>query len=147
MNNKNLKPLNQRTKSEQREIQKKGGEASGESRREKKRLRELAELISEERFDMPMPDKTKKRATYKEGLIYGQFCEAIKGNTAAAKFIATIMGDFVEKKVETVKAEVKTEDSDFDLLDEETQLEIVRKIQDAKHQRYMKEHYGKTDQN
>ena len=44
----------------------------------------------------------------------------------------------------TVKAEVKTEDSDFDLLDEETQMEIVRKIQDAKHALYMKEHSGEN---
>ncbi len=41
MNEQNLKPLNQRTKSERRELAKKAGEASGEARRKKKALREL----------------------------------------------------------------------------------------------------------
>lgn len=37
-NEKNLKPLNKRTKSEQREIQTKGGKASGEARRKRKQV-------------------------------------------------------------------------------------------------------------
>lgn len=51
MNDENLIPLNQRTKSEQREIAKKGGKASGVSRSfrsaTKKRLREHPELFEE----------------------------------------------------------------------------------------------------
>ncbi|MDE5884879.1 MAG: hypothetical protein K2H29_07395 [Oscillospiraceae bacterium] len=51
MNDENLIPLNQRTKSEQREIAKKGGIASGISRSfrsaTKKRLREHPELFEE----------------------------------------------------------------------------------------------------
>ena len=39
MNDENLKPQNKRTKSEQREIARKGGIASGKSRRLKKPLR------------------------------------------------------------------------------------------------------------
>jgi hypothetical protein len=39
VNDENLKPLNKRTKSEQREIARKGGKASGESRRRKANLR------------------------------------------------------------------------------------------------------------
>lgn len=42
-NEKNLIPINKRTKSEQREYRKKGGQKSGEVRREKKLLRELLE--------------------------------------------------------------------------------------------------------
>ena len=122
----------------------KGGLASGEARRERKRLRELAEIIANETISTTMPDGSKRSTTFSEALIIGQYREAMKGKTEAAKFLATIMGDFVEKKEETVKAEVKTEDNDFDLLDEETQMEIVRKIQDAKHALYMKEHYGEN---
>ncbi len=44
-NEKNLIPFNERTESEQRKIQSKGGKKSGEVRREKKAFRELADTI------------------------------------------------------------------------------------------------------
>ena len=45
MNDKNLIPLNKRTKSEKREIAKKGGKKSGEVRREQKTYREMAKAM------------------------------------------------------------------------------------------------------
>lgn len=45
MNNENLIPLNKRTKSEKREIAKKGGKRSGEVRREQKTYREMAKAM------------------------------------------------------------------------------------------------------
>lgn len=45
MNEQNLKPLNKRTKTEQREIAKKGGKASGKSRRKKKYIKEQLETL------------------------------------------------------------------------------------------------------
>ena len=45
MNNKNLKPANQRSKKEVREIAKKGGIKSGKIRREKRAMKELLELV------------------------------------------------------------------------------------------------------
>lgn len=51
-NEKNLKPQNKRTKSEQREIAKKGGKKSGEARRRKRQLRDcMTELL-----DLPVSD-------------------------------------------------------------------------------------------
>lgn len=47
-NSVNLKPMNKRTKSEQREIAQKAGIKSGEKRRERKKLRELLELALQE---------------------------------------------------------------------------------------------------
>ena len=44
-NEKNLIPFNERTESEQREIQSKGGKKSGKVRRKKKAFRELAEEV------------------------------------------------------------------------------------------------------
>lgn len=44
-NEKNLKPLNERTKREQRKIQSDGGKASGEARRQRKTLRENMNLL------------------------------------------------------------------------------------------------------
>lgn len=120
----------------------KGGIASGEARRERKRLRELAEIIANEPINTKMPDGTSRNSTFGEAVIIGQYREAMKGKTEAAKFIATLLGDFVEKKEETLKAEVKTADPDFDNLPDDVKMEIVRKIQDAKHEQYMKTHYG-----
>ena len=45
MNEKNLIPLNQRTKSEQREIARQGGKKSGEARREQKTYRDMAKAM------------------------------------------------------------------------------------------------------
>ena len=53
MNDENLKPLNQRTKSEQREIAKSGGQKSGEARRKKRDIRKAVENI----FDVKRADK------------------------------------------------------------------------------------------
>lgn len=44
-NEKNLTPLNKRTKKEQRRIQSEGGKASGEARRQRKTLRENMNLL------------------------------------------------------------------------------------------------------
>lgn len=44
-NEKNLKPLSKRTKKEQRKIQSEGGKASGESRRQRKTLKENMNLL------------------------------------------------------------------------------------------------------
>ena len=52
MNEKNLKPMNQRTKSEARELGKKGGQASGRSRRKKADLRKLLQAALNSPFDV-----------------------------------------------------------------------------------------------
>ena len=54
MNEKNLIPLNERTKSEQREIATQGGIASGKARREKKTIQKiLSELLDGQIKDSP----------------------------------------------------------------------------------------------
>ena len=54
MNEKNLIPLNERTKSEQREIATQGGIASGKARREKKTIQKiLADLLDGQIKDNP----------------------------------------------------------------------------------------------
>ena len=44
-NEKNLIPINQRTKSEQREYRSKGGKKSGEVRRQKKKMKETMNML------------------------------------------------------------------------------------------------------
>lgn len=63
-NEQNLRPQSMRTKSEQREIARKGGIASGESRREKKFLSQAyADILSEKEgfvSGLPLKDVVKK---------------------------------------------------------------------------------------
>lgn len=56
MNDRNLIPFPERTESEQREIQKKGGKASGKSRRLKRDLRRKIDLI----LSMPCADNDRE---------------------------------------------------------------------------------------
>lgn len=88
-NEENLKPFNNRTESEQREIAQKGGVASGQSRRQKKTLSELAKIIAEN----PAPTAAKKKLT-KMGIsdddannnaciVAAVYDKAIKGNMQA----------------------------------------------------------------
>lgn len=61
-NTNNLIPQNKRTKSEQKEIAKKGGKASGEARRERKKTREiLQELVKLSAKESPLIAKLAKQ--------------------------------------------------------------------------------------
>lgn len=63
-NEKNLIPLDKRTKNEQREIQSEGGRASGAARRRKKSLKEAADLY----LSLPLRDKRKLNAIVRDGI-------------------------------------------------------------------------------
>ena len=63
-NEQNLIPLDKRTKKEQRKIAAMGGKASGEARRKKKTMRELASLMAA----APVKSITAKRSLEKMGL-------------------------------------------------------------------------------
>ena len=88
-NEENLKPFNNRTESEQREIAQKGGIASGQSRRQKKTLSELAKMIAEN----PAPTAAKKKlakmgisdddANNNACIVAAVYDKAIKGNMQA----------------------------------------------------------------
>ena len=88
-NEENLKPFNNRTESEQREIAQKGGIASGQSRRKKKTLSELAKIIAEN----PAPTTAKKKlakmgisdddANNNACIVAAVYDKAIKGNMQA----------------------------------------------------------------
>ena len=64
MNEKNLIPLNVRTKSEQREIQKMGGKASGEARQEKSSIQKMLKQWA----DKPIKVQELKKEAKKFGL-------------------------------------------------------------------------------
>lgn len=95
--------FDERTAEEQREIARAGGIASGEARRRKRTLKEIAEMLANKTIDVPMPDGSKETMTYDAAIIHSQYQKAVtKGDTKAAKFLATLLGEFVERhEVET----------------------------------------------
>ena len=109
-NEQNLKPQNTRTKEEQREIARKGGIASGKSRRKRKALKEELLLLLEE------GDYQKKLCT---ALIKGAIKSAAMGDTKAFNAIRDTIGENVKDQhaVEYDKRRL-----DVELLKVETQL-------------------------
>lgn len=95
----NLIPLNERTKSEQREIARKGGIASGKARRKKKLLRQILDEIGESRLNT---DETKDIAkalsinkrdvTYDVAIMFKAVNEAMNGNIKAMEFMRDTRG-------------------------------------------------------
>ena len=99
----NLQPLPSRTKEKQREIQQKGGKASGKARREKKTLREMVELFGRLKVDgkaaRAMEDLgigEDMQTRFMQGVV-SLFNKANKGDVGAFNAIRDIIG---EKPVE-----------------------------------------------
>lgn len=113
--NDNLVPLNNRTKTEQTKIARAGGIASGEARRRKKTMRELAQMfggldVSSEkvRNQMLALGVSEDDMSHDTAVIISQYMEAEKGSTQAAAFIRDTKGEnpkdpSVQFNVETVK--------------------------------------------
>ena len=97
---KNMIPLNTRTKTEQKRIATMGGIASGEARRRKKTMRELAQMfgnleVSNDaiRQRMRALGVSEEDMSHDTAVIIGQYMEAEKGNTQAASFIRDTKGE------------------------------------------------------
>lgn len=88
-NTENLVSLADRTKEEQREIARKGGIASGESRREKATMKKTLEMLLEE--------KGKNGKTYREMSTLGLIRGAIDGKAENYKIILGLLGELQEE--------------------------------------------------
>ena len=99
-NEQNLIPMEQRSPEEAREMGRKGGRASGVSRRRKKSLREAAELY----LSLPVADKRAWNKLARDGvepedvdnqmaIIAGLSIKAAKGDAKAAKVLFDLIGD------------------------------------------------------
>ena len=99
-NEQNLIPMEQRSPEEAREMGRKGGRASGVSRRRKKSLREAADLY----LSLPVSDKRAWNKLAKDGvapedvdnqmaIIAGLSIKAAKGDAKAAKVLFDLIGD------------------------------------------------------
>ena len=99
-NEKNLIPMDQRSKSEARELGRNGGIASGVSRRRKRSLKEAADLY----LSLPVSDRKMWNKISRHGvdpddidnqmaMIIGLTMAATAGNAKAAKVIVDLLGE------------------------------------------------------
>ena len=99
-NEKNLIPMDQRSKSEARELGQKGGIASGVSRRRKRSLKEAADLY----LSLPVSDRRVWNKIARRGvdpddidnqmaMIIGLTVAATAGDAKAAKVIVDLLGE------------------------------------------------------
>ena len=109
MNEQNLIPMNKRTESEQREIAKKGGKASGRSRRDKREQRDVILDIMSMPLEEGCMDKIQALAQAKgsnisvnAAIVIEQVKKALEGDTKAAEYLRDTAG---WKPTESVKVE------------------------------------------
>lgn len=99
-NEQNLIPLNKRTKSEQREYQKKGGKKSGEVRRQRKAMKEQMEML----LTLPVKNQAQhgfiaslgineKEIDNQMALIVAMYAKALKGDVQAFNAIREVTHD------------------------------------------------------
>lgn len=97
MTSENLIPLNERTKSEQRKIQKKGGIASGKARREKADLKKKVNQILEMDVFSPqlkeMLEEKGLSATNQTAVATVLLQKALKGDMRAIELLAKMNGN------------------------------------------------------
>ena len=108
-NEKNLIPMDQRSKSEARELGRNGGIASGVSRRRKRSLKEAADLyLSLPVSDRKMWNKISRRGVDPEdidnqmAMIIGLTMAATAGDAKAAKVIVDLLGEDAHSEEATV---------------------------------------------
>lgn len=120
---KNLKPLNTRTKEEQREIQRKGGVASGAARRRKRTERELALMIANSKVvdeddirELAECGLEGEDATYLALMLLHLFQKAMNGDIPAIKEYRNIAGtDNAAKDLELREEEAKRKEKELEM--------------------------------
>lgn len=124
-NEQNLVPANKRTESELRAMTQKGGIASGEARRKKKTLRELAEMLGQLKVtDEKVVAKMKEAGlepdsfTHDMAIMMKQYELAEKDDmksTSAAQFIRDTKGESPKNTEFNINADVKSIQINFGL--------------------------------
>lgn len=111
MAEKDLIPMNMRTKEEQKEITTKAGIASGVARRKKRTMKELTQLLLNskptdkdtiEKIKMVFPDLKESEITNKVVLINEQIKKASLGDTKSFEVIRDTSGEKPVEKVESI---------------------------------------------
>ena len=105
----NLIPMSERSKEEVREIARRGGIKSGETRRRKKTMKENLELLltmsvgKGEKADIEngenIKDYAKENVTVEQAILIAQIQKALKGDAQAFEMIRDLIGEKpVDKK-------------------------------------------------
>lgn len=111
MAEKDLIPMNMRTKEEQKEITTKAGIASGVARRKKRTMKELTQLLLNskptdkdtiEKIKMVFPDLKESEITNKVVLINEQIKKASLGDTKSFEVVRDTSGEKPVEKVESI---------------------------------------------
>lgn len=97
---KNLIPLPERTKEEQKAIRVKGGKASGEARRKKKELRELLEIA------LSQPSENNPNIDRWTEVTAALVKKAMAGDTKAFELVRDTIG---QKPTDKIEADVKND--------------------------------------
>lgn len=111
MNDKNLIPLNKRTKNEQREIAKRGGIKSGEARRKNKQIKQIVtELLQGEpdgieTIGLFIPDGTTRAAL----LVGAMYDKARQGDVKAFETLMKYSGNDPDQKRKDAELKIKRE--------------------------------------
>lgn len=114
MNEQNLIPFTERSESEVRELNSKGGKKSGETRRRKKTMKQQLEML----LALPACDNDKaeldalgidaEEADNSMVILKGLFLKAASGDVSAVKEIRNILGkDTASAELELKKKELK----------------------------------------
>lgn len=130
MNEANLKPQNQRTKSEQREIARQGGKASGRKRRQKAQWKEQAQALLELSMKDPkkagrvksfeklrsLEDLEKANITAGDGVMAALLANAIHGDRQSAQLLFTLAGAMDQERSAGSESESREDDGFLDAL-------------------------------
>lgn len=109
---KNLKPMNQRTKEEQKKIATKAGKASGVARRKKADLKKAMELL----LSLDVQDKKLKQTLEDMGmdgsnqslLAFATFQQAVKGNQKATENILKLTNTKDQYDIQEQRERIKS---------------------------------------
>lgn len=119
-NEKNLKPQSERTKREQREIAQQGGIASGKSRRRKKTMKEVGNML----LQMQVCDSKIRKLLEAQGIaeddmdnitaiVATMISKALQGNVHAAEFIRDTIGESPAEKMHAKDIRLKRDESEY----------------------------------
>lgn len=96
--NKNLRSIASLPTEEWKELSAKGGRKSGESKRQRKLLREIVRACAERQVDIETIEGTTENVQYDVAMVLSMYKQAIlEGNVKAAEFIAKVSGALDEK--------------------------------------------------
>ena len=131
-NEENLIPINQRTKSEQREIASKAGKASGRARRDNRTFRETWEQLlplmwKDKDGKLSVNPVTGKPMSVREKMAFEAFRMILKGNVKALQTVLDVLGERVIKS----ETDIKLKADKYDKMSEEELQAEARRLLDS----------------